>query len=107
MFTPVLCCPGVPPSQLHRYGGLGSIDLTAVLEPLHFLLPHREPAEEEPVEPTPTEPELELPEEPAAILRDSEKTEGLEEVDEGKKVEEEEEKVEDEENVAHEEFSLE
>lgn len=35
----------MPPSQLHRYGGLGSVNLTAVLEPLHFLLPQRETPE--------------------------------------------------------------
>ncbi len=33
---------GVPPTQLHRYGSLGCIDLPAVLEPLDFLLPQRE-----------------------------------------------------------------
>ncbi|XP_075869829.1 conserved oligomeric Golgi complex subunit 8 [Nelusetta ayraudi] len=85
---------GVPPSQLHRYGGLGSIDVTAVLEPLHFLLPHREPAET-----PPADKELQLPEEPAVVLSDSEKTERLEEV--------EKEEEEEEGETAHEEFSLE
>ncbi|XP_045889063.1 conserved oligomeric Golgi complex subunit 8 [Micropterus dolomieu] len=33
---------GVPPTQLHRYGSLGCIDLPAVLEPLQFVLPPRE-----------------------------------------------------------------
>uniref|UniRef100_A0A3Q0QX16 Conserved oligomeric Golgi complex subunit 8 n=1 Tax=Amphilophus citrinellus TaxID=61819 RepID=A0A3Q0QX16_AMPCI len=33
---------GVPPTQLHRYGSLGSIDLAAVLEPLAFVLPQKE-----------------------------------------------------------------
>ncbi|XP_068584856.1 conserved oligomeric Golgi complex subunit 8 [Cebidichthys violaceus] len=33
---------GVPPTQLHRFGGLGSIDLAVVLQPLDFLLPQRE-----------------------------------------------------------------
>ncbi|KAM4592485.1 conserved oligomeric Golgi complex subunit 8 [Odontesthes bonariensis] len=33
---------GVPASQLHRYGGLGRIDVAAVLQPLDFLLPQRE-----------------------------------------------------------------
>lgn len=33
---------GVPPTQLHRYGSLGCIDLPAVLQPLDFLLPQRE-----------------------------------------------------------------
>lgn len=38
----VLCPPGVPASQLHRYAGLGCIDVAAVLEPLDFILPDRE-----------------------------------------------------------------
>lgn len=33
---------GVPPTQLHKYGNLGCIDLAAVLEPLEFVLPQRE-----------------------------------------------------------------
>nr|XP_046254231.1 conserved oligomeric Golgi complex subunit 8 [Scatophagus argus] len=33
---------GVPPTQLHRYGSLGCINLSAVLQPLDFLLPQRE-----------------------------------------------------------------
>ncbi|XP_037304131.1 conserved oligomeric Golgi complex subunit 8 [Pungitius pungitius] len=33
---------GVSPTQLHRFGSLGSIDLAAVLLPLDFLLPQRE-----------------------------------------------------------------
>ncbi|XP_060924082.1 conserved oligomeric Golgi complex subunit 8 [Limanda limanda] len=33
---------GVPPTQLHRYDSLGSIDLAAVLQPLDFLLPQKE-----------------------------------------------------------------
>ncbi|KAL7406595.1 hypothetical protein ABVT39_022922 [Epinephelus coioides] len=33
---------GVPPTQLHKYGNLGCIDLAAVLEPLEFVLPERE-----------------------------------------------------------------
>uniref|UniRef100_A0A3B3U808 Conserved oligomeric Golgi complex subunit 8 n=1 Tax=Poecilia latipinna TaxID=48699 RepID=A0A3B3U808_9TELE len=44
---------GVPASQLHRYGGLGRIDVSAILQPLDFILPQKEP------EP---EPELLLPE---------------------------------------------
>lgn len=32
---------GVPPTQLHRHGGLGRIDPAAVLEPLDFVLPPR------------------------------------------------------------------
>lgn len=33
---------GVPPTQLHKYGNLGCIDLAAILEPLEFVLPQRE-----------------------------------------------------------------
>uniref|UniRef100_A0A3P8RKJ7 Conserved oligomeric Golgi complex subunit 8 n=1 Tax=Amphiprion percula TaxID=161767 RepID=A0A3P8RKJ7_AMPPE len=33
---------GVPATHLHRYGGLGCIDVAAVLEPLDFILPERE-----------------------------------------------------------------
>ncbi|KAF7667826.1 hypothetical protein LDENG_00045490 [Lucifuga dentata] len=33
---------GVPPTQLHKFGNLGSIDLNAVLQPLDFVLPSRE-----------------------------------------------------------------
>ncbi|XP_037553668.1 conserved oligomeric Golgi complex subunit 8 [Nematolebias whitei] len=33
---------GVPASQLHRYRGLGSIDVAAVLQPLDFVLPQKE-----------------------------------------------------------------
>lgn len=33
---------GVPATQLHRYSGLGCINLAAVLEPLDFVLPQRE-----------------------------------------------------------------
>lgn len=81
------------------------MDLTAVLEPLHFLLPHREPAET-----PPADTELKLLEEPAAVLSDSEKTERLEEVEKEKEKEqkeEEKEQKEEEETTAHEEFSLE
>ncbi|XP_038123361.1 conserved oligomeric Golgi complex subunit 8 [Cyprinodon tularosa] len=34
---------GVPASQLTRYGGLGTIDVSAVLQPLEFILPQKEP----------------------------------------------------------------
>ncbi|KAF7212196.1 conserved oligomeric Golgi complex subunit 8 [Nothobranchius furzeri] len=37
---------GVPVSQLHRYGGLGCINVGLVLQPLDFLLPQKEPAPE-------------------------------------------------------------
>lgn len=74
---------------------MGCIDVTAILEPLQFLLPHREP-----VEALPTDTELTLPVESEEAVRDSEKTEQLEEV-EGRK------KGEEEEETAHEEFSLE
>ncbi|KAK2854345.1 hypothetical protein Q5P01_007006 [Channa striata] len=33
---------GVPVTQLHKYGGLGCVDITAVLEPLEFVLPKRD-----------------------------------------------------------------
>ncbi|KAM9408421.1 conserved oligomeric Golgi complex subunit 8 [Pholidichthys leucotaenia] len=33
---------GVPASQLQRFGPLGSVDLTSVLQPLDFLIPQRE-----------------------------------------------------------------
>ncbi|TMS01514.1 Conserved oligomeric Golgi complex subunit 8, partial [Larimichthys crocea] len=46
---------GVPPTQLHRYGSLGCIELPAVLEPLDFLLPQRET-----LAPPPSMPELDL-----------------------------------------------
>lgn len=32
---------GVPASQLHRYGGLGCIHITAILQPLDFILPEK------------------------------------------------------------------
>lgn len=34
---------GVPPAQVYKYGSLGCIDVTAVLEPLEFVLPQKEP----------------------------------------------------------------
>lgn len=48
------CSAGVPPTQLHRYGSLGCVDLAAVLEPLDFLLPQREAV------PPASEPELDI-----------------------------------------------
>lgn len=49
MSDPVVChSAGVPPTQLNRYGSPGSIDLSAVLEPLDFLLPQRETPVPEP-----------------------------------------------------------
>ncbi|XP_030015809.1 conserved oligomeric Golgi complex subunit 8-like [Sphaeramia orbicularis] len=39
---------GVPPTQLHKYGSLGCIDLSSVLEPLEFVLPQREVIEATP-----------------------------------------------------------
>lgn len=66
-----------------------------ILEPLQFLLPHREPAET-----LPADTELNLPEEPVEVLRDSEKTEQLEDAEQ--KQEEDEEK-----ETTYEEFSLE
>ncbi|KAF3832165.1 hypothetical protein F7725_025830 [Dissostichus mawsoni] len=38
---------GVPVSQLHRFGSLGTIDIAAILTPLSFLLPQIEIAPEE------------------------------------------------------------
>lgn len=46
---------GVPPTQLHRYGSLGCVDLPAVLQPLDFVLPQRDTAT-----PGPPGPELDL-----------------------------------------------
>uniref|UniRef100_A0A1A7XYB8 Conserved oligomeric Golgi complex subunit 8 n=1 Tax=Iconisemion striatum TaxID=60296 RepID=A0A1A7XYB8_9TELE len=37
---------GVPASQLHRYGGIGYINIGSVLQPLDFILPQKEPAPE-------------------------------------------------------------
>lgn len=34
--------PGVPPTQVHKYGSLGCIDVDTVLKPLEFVLPKRE-----------------------------------------------------------------
>uniref|UniRef100_UPI003AAAABDA conserved oligomeric Golgi complex subunit 8 n=1 Tax=Centroberyx gerrardi TaxID=166262 RepID=UPI003AAAABDA len=36
---------GVPPTQVHKYGSLGRIDASTVLEPLDFVLPKRETVE--------------------------------------------------------------
>ncbi|KAI1904232.1 hypothetical protein AGOR_G00003550 [Albula goreensis] len=33
---------GIPPTQVHKYGSLGCIDVNAVLEPLEFVVPKRE-----------------------------------------------------------------
>lgn len=38
----VFLCAGVPASQLVRFGGLGCIDVAAVLQPLDFLLSQKE-----------------------------------------------------------------
>uniref|UniRef100_A0A8C9Y2N3 Conserved oligomeric Golgi complex subunit 8 n=1 Tax=Sander lucioperca TaxID=283035 RepID=A0A8C9Y2N3_SANLU len=46
---------GVPATQLHRYGGLGCIDIAAVLQPLDFVLPQRET-----LAPLAPEPELDI-----------------------------------------------
>lgn len=42
---------GVPPTQLHKYGNLGRIDIAAVIQPLDFVLPKKEA-------PDPTDPLL-------------------------------------------------
>lgn len=34
---------GVPPTQVHKHGNVGCISVSAVLEPLDFVLPKREP----------------------------------------------------------------
>ncbi|XP_053478535.1 conserved oligomeric Golgi complex subunit 8 isoform X2 [Ictalurus furcatus] len=34
---------GVPPTQVHKHGNIGCVDVSAVLEPLDFILPKREP----------------------------------------------------------------
>lgn len=50
MSDPVVChSAGVPPTQLNRYGSPGSMNLSAILEPLDFLLPQREIPAPEPV----------------------------------------------------------
>lgn len=49
---------GVPPTQLHKYGNLGCIDLAAVLEPLDSVLPQRETLAPPP--PAVTAPELNI-----------------------------------------------
>ncbi|XP_062405068.1 conserved oligomeric Golgi complex subunit 8 [Sardina pilchardus] len=33
---------GIPPTQVHKYGSLGCIDVKGILEPLEFVLPKRE-----------------------------------------------------------------
>lgn len=55
--------PGVPASQLHRYGGLGRIDVSAVLQPLDFILPQKEP------EPEPLLPEADIPAEQGSLTQ--------------------------------------
>ncbi|KAG9272965.1 conserved oligomeric Golgi complex subunit 8 [Astyanax mexicanus] len=34
---------GVPPAQVHKYGNIGCISVSAILKPLEFILPKREP----------------------------------------------------------------
>lgn len=34
---------GIPPTQVHKHGNIGCIDVSTVLEPLDFVLPQREP----------------------------------------------------------------
>lgn len=66
MFEPVGCCSaGVPPTQLHKYGSLGCIDLPAVLEPLDFVLPQRETLAPAPV------PELDISTELSSLTFDN------------------------------------
>lgn len=84
---------GVPPTQLHRFGGLGSIDLVVVLQPLDFLLPQREtqiPTFETQIQdPGPESGELD-PESVQSALRDSEEPEEETRGDEEEEEEEEE-----------------
>ncbi|XP_054475503.1 conserved oligomeric Golgi complex subunit 8 [Anoplopoma fimbria] len=86
---------GVPPTQLNRFGGLGCIDVAAVLQPLDFLLPQREteiltdsqlssPTFETQIPEPETEPDLTEsgqvgPESTRSGLRDSESEEAEEE----------------------------
>lgn len=46
--VPSCSLPGVPPTQLQRFGRLGCIDVAALREPLAFLLPPPGDEEEEP-----------------------------------------------------------
>ncbi|KAM4743723.1 conserved oligomeric Golgi complex subunit 8 [Anableps anableps] len=81
---------GVPASQLHRYGGLGRVDVSAVLQPLDFVLPQKEPEPALPevdvtaelgalafdTEPVEAEPSRSAPTEPAAELEPDEEERG-------------------------------
>ncbi|XP_039652109.1 conserved oligomeric Golgi complex subunit 8 [Perca fluviatilis] len=67
---------GVPATQLHRYGGLGRIDLAAVLQPLDFVLPQRETL-------APAPPELDIAAELGSLAFDAQ----LKEADPGVTVE--------------------
>lgn len=55
---------GIPPAQLSKYGDFGRVDVSAIQEPLAFILPKREPVfsldEKEPL-PEPLAPAPELP----------------------------------------------
>lgn len=65
---------GVPVTQLHKYGSLGSIDLSSVLEPLDFVLPERETI---PV--TAEVPEIDISTELGSLTFDPQLTETIEE----------------------------
>ncbi|XP_031164382.1 conserved oligomeric Golgi complex subunit 8 [Sander lucioperca] len=69
---------GVPATQLHRYGGLGCIDIAAVLQPLDFVLPQRET-----LAPLAPEPELDIAAELGSLTFDTQ----LKETDPGVTVE--------------------
>ncbi|CAJ1049905.1 conserved oligomeric Golgi complex subunit 8 [Xyrichtys novacula] len=118
---------GLPVTQLHKHGSLGSIDLSAVLEPLDFVLPERETLPVTAPEPefdintelgsltfdpqltdTITDPDVKVETEPpdpaeaGSGLRDSDS-----ELTEAKSEEKEEETIVEEEEEEEEEFSLE
>lgn len=63
---------GVPPTQLHRYGRLGGIDVAAALQPLHALLPQREAWPPELAGLTEPDPESSDPTPSGSDLRDAE-----------------------------------
>lgn len=42
---------GVPPTQLHKFGNLGRIDISAIVEPLDFVLPKKETPDPDPLIP--------------------------------------------------------
>lgn len=69
---------GVPPTQLHRYGSLGCVDVPAVLQPLDFLLPQRET-----LAPPPSVPELDLTAELSSVTLETQPKEPATDPDPG------------------------